>query len=58
VKVLLVIGLILLAAWVFGALVFHLVGSLMYAALVIGAVLVVWHFVSRAMAGGRSPEKH
>lgn len=46
---LLYIALILLAVWVLGFLVFHVLGALIHLALIVAVIAVVWHFVSRAM---------
>jgi len=48
--VLLFVGLLLLACWALGFLVFHL-GALIHLALLAGAVALVWHWArSRARA--------
>ncbi len=43
--VLLTIGIIALLVWIFGFLVFHIAGGLIHIALIIAAVLIIWHFV-------------
>jgi uncharacterized membrane protein (DUF485 family) len=45
--ILLYVGLILLAVWVLGFLVFHVLGSLIHLALIIAVIALVWHFVSK-----------
>jgi hypothetical protein len=47
--ILLYIGLALLAFWVLGFLVFHILGGLIHIALIVAVIAIVWHFVSRAM---------
>ncbi|MDA8200088.1 MAG: hypothetical protein M0Z54_11810 [Thermaerobacter sp.] len=46
---LLTIGIGLVLIWLMGAVIFHVVAGLMYAALVLGLILIAWHWVSRAM---------
>ncbi len=54
---LMTMGIVLVLVWLAGAMIFHVLGGIMYAALVVGLILIVWHWVSRAMDHRRSSSK-
>jgi hypothetical protein len=42
---LLTIGIVLLAVWVLGFVIFHVAGFVIHLALIAAGILIVWHFV-------------
>lgn len=54
---LLAMGIVLVVVWLVGTVIFHVVAGLMYAALVVGVMLIVWHWVTRSMHHRRPTSK-